>query len=140
MLQFLRVLGRRRTRKIKMTTSKAQRVSNNLLMWSSSSLVEIQASPSAQKLLLHEILSVEPAIQRLLKYSEVPISFSMEDQWTCFSEPGKYPLVLDPVVHDSKLTRVLIDDGSRLILIFTYSGEDEAQLPLLENSTFVRGR
>ena len=42
-------------------------------------------SKRAQKLLLREILSVEPAIQRPLKYSEVPITFSREDQWTNFS-------------------------------------------------------
>ena len=72
----------------------------------------------AQKLLLREILSVEPAIQRSLKYSEVPITFSREDQWTSFSKPGKFPLVLDPFVQGSKLTRVLIDRGSGLNLIF----------------------
>ena len=66
-------------------------------------------SKQAQKLLLREILSVEPAIQRPLKYNEVPITFSREDQWTSFSEPKKFPLVLDPVVQGSKLTRVLID-------------------------------
>ena len=42
-------------------------------------------SKRAQKLLLREILSVESAIQRPLKYSEVPITFSREDQWTSFS-------------------------------------------------------
>ena len=33
-------------------------------------------------------------------------------------EPGKFPLVIDPVVQGSKLTRVLIDGGSGLNLIF----------------------
>ena len=75
-------------------------------------------SKRAQKLLLREILSVEPAIQRPLKYSKVPITFSREDQWTSFSEPEKFPLILDPVVQGSKLTRVLIDGGSGLNLIF----------------------
>jgi len=75
-------------------------------------------SKRAQKLLLREILSVEPAIQRPLKYNEVHITFSREDQWTSFSEPKKFPLVLDPVVQGSKLTRVLIDGGSGLNLIF----------------------
>ena len=46
------------------------------------------------------------------------ITFSREDQWTSFSEPGKFPLVLDPVVQGSNLTRVLIDGGSGLNLIF----------------------
>jgi hypothetical protein len=72
----------------------------------------------AQKLLLREILSVKPAIQRPLKYSEVPITFSREDQWTSFSELGKFPLVLDPIVQGSMLTRVLIDGGSGLNQIF----------------------
>ena len=52
------------------------------------------------------------------KRQQVPITFSREDQWTSFSEPGKFPLVLDPVVQGSKLTRVLIDGESGLNLIF----------------------
>jgi hypothetical protein len=35
-----------------------------------------------------------------------------------FSKPGKFPLVLDPVVAEVKLTKVLIDGGSGLSLIF----------------------
>jgi hypothetical protein len=53
---------------------------------------------------LREILSVEPAIQKLLRYNEVPISFSRDDQWIIFFEPGKFPLVLDPVMAGSQLT------------------------------------
>jgi hypothetical protein len=34
------------------------------------------------------------AIQKPLRYNEVLISFSRDDQWTSFSEPGKFPLVL----------------------------------------------
>jgi hypothetical protein len=71
-----------------------------------------------QKLLLREILSIEPAVRRPLRWSEVPISFSRDDQWTSFSEPGKFPLVLHPVVAEVKLTKVLIDGGSGLNLIF----------------------
>ena len=72
----------------------------------------------AQKHLHREILSVDPAIQRPLKYSKVPITFSREDQWTSFSELGKFPLVLDPIIQGSKLTRVLIDGVNGLNLIF----------------------
>jgi hypothetical protein len=71
-----------------------------------------------QKLTLREILSIELATQKPLRYSKVPISFSRDDQWTSFSEPGKIPLVLDPVVVGSQLTRVLIDGGSGLNLLF----------------------
>ena len=48
-----------------------------------------------QKLVWREILKMEPAIQKPLRHSETPITFSREDQWTSFSEPGKFPLVLD---------------------------------------------
>jgi hypothetical protein len=44
---------------------------------------------------------MEPAIQRALRYIKVPISFFIEDQWISFSELGKFPLVLDPVVASS---------------------------------------
>jgi hypothetical protein len=58
-------------------------------------------SKHAQKLTLREILSIEPTIQNPLRYSKVPISFSIDDQWTSFSELGKFSLVLDPVVAGS---------------------------------------
>jgi hypothetical protein len=35
-----------------------------------------------------------------------------------FSEPEKFPLVLDPVVAEVKLTKILIDGESGLNLIF----------------------
>jgi hypothetical protein len=76
------------------------------------------SSRREQKLLLQEIMSVELAVPRPLRWSEVPISFSRDDPWTSFSEPGKFPLVLDPVVAEVRLTRVLIDGGSGLNLIF----------------------
>jgi hypothetical protein len=63
-------------------------------------------------------LSIEPVVPRPLRWSEVPISFSRDDQWTSFLEPSKFPLVLDPVVAEVKLTKVLIDGGSGLNLIF----------------------
>jgi hypothetical protein len=75
------------------------------------------SSRREQKLLLREIMFIKPAVPRPLRWSEVPISFSRDDQWTSFSELGKFPLVLDPVVSEVKLTRVLIDNGSGLNLI-----------------------
>jgi hypothetical protein len=56
-------------------------------------------------------------MQKPLRYSEVLISFSRDDQWTSFPKPGKFPLVLDPVMAGSQVTRVLIDGESSLILL-----------------------
>ena len=61
---------------------------------------------------------MEPAVQKPLKHSEMPITFSREDQWTSFSKPRKFPPIVDPVVAGSILTQVLIDGGSGLNLIF----------------------
>jgi hypothetical protein len=95
-----------------------------------------------QKLLLREIMSIEPAVPQPLRWSEVPISFSHDDQWTSFSEPGKFPLVLDLVVAEVRLTKVLIDGGSGLNLIFASTlrkmGLDFADMMVPSKSPFYR--
>jgi hypothetical protein len=73
----------------------------------------------AQKATRREVMSIEPAVPTPLRWSEVPITFSRTDQWTSFSEPGWFPLVLKPVVAGSKLNKVLIDGGSGLNVLFT---------------------
>jgi hypothetical protein len=73
----------------------------------------------AQKATRREVLSIEPAVLTTLRWSEVPITFSRADQWTSFSEPGRFPLVLKPVVVGSRLNKVLIDGGSGLNVLST---------------------
>jgi hypothetical protein len=72
-----------------------------------------------QKATHREVMSIEPAVPTPLRWSEVPIIFSRVDQWTSFSEPGRFPLVLKPVVAGSRLNKVLIDGGSGLNVLFT---------------------
>jgi hypothetical protein len=64
-------------------------------------------------------MSIEPAVPTPLRWSEVPITFSRADQWTSFSEPGRFPLVVKPVVAGSKLNKVLIEGVSGLNVLFT---------------------
>jgi hypothetical protein len=66
-----------------------------------------------------EVLNIEPAVPTPLRWSQVPITFSRADQWTSFSEPRRFPLVLKPVVAGSRLNKVLIDGGSGLNVLFT---------------------
>jgi hypothetical protein len=73
----------------------------------------------SQKATRREVLNIEPAIPIPLWWSELPISFSRADQWTSFSEPGRFPLVLRPIVVGSRLNKVLIDGGSGLNVLFT---------------------
>jgi hypothetical protein len=72
-----------------------------------------------QKATRREVMSIEPAVATPLRWSEVPITFSRADQWTSFSEPGRFPLVLMPVVVGSRLNKVLIDGGSGCNVLFT---------------------
>jgi hypothetical protein len=73
----------------------------------------------SQKATRQEVLNIEPAVPTPLRWSEVPITFSRADQWTSFSESGRFPLVLKPVVAGSRLNKVLIDGGSGLNVLFT---------------------
>jgi hypothetical protein len=72
-----------------------------------------------QKVTRREVLNIEPALLTPLRWLEVPITFSCTDQWTSFSEPGCFPLVLKPVVAGSRLNKVLINGGSGLNVLFT---------------------
>jgi hypothetical protein len=65
-----------------------------------------------QKATRREVMSIELAVPTPLWWSEVPITFSRADQWASFSEPGRFPLVLKPVVAS-------IDGGSGLNVLFT---------------------
>jgi hypothetical protein len=50
-----------------------------------------------------------------------PISLSTFDQGDhpdCVPSPGRYPLVVDPVIDNARLTKVLIDGGSSLNIIY----------------------
>lgn len=69
-------------------------------------------SKRSNKLVLREIMAIEPVAPTPLKWFEVPITFSRKDQWTSFSKPGRFPLVLDLVIAGSRLTKILIDGGS----------------------------
>jgi hypothetical protein len=59
----------------------------------------------AQKATRREVMSIEPVVPTPLRWSEVPITFSLADQWTSFSELERFPLVLKPVVASPNSTR-----------------------------------
>jgi hypothetical protein len=66
-----------------------------------------------------EVLNIEPEIPTPLRWSQVPITCDHVDQWTSFSEPGRFPHILKLVVAGSRLNKVLIDGGSGLNVLFT---------------------
>jgi hypothetical protein len=54
-----------------------------------------------------------PVLPALYRWSEHPITFTRADQWLNFDHPGKYPLLVDPVIRESRVKKVLVDGGEQ---------------------------
>jgi hypothetical protein len=52
------------------------------------------------------------------RWSEHPITFTRSDQWLNFDHPGKYSLLVDPVIRESRVKKVLVDGGSSINVTF----------------------
>lgn len=59
--------------------------------------------------------------QTSYRWSETPITFSQPDQWLCFDHPGKYPLVVNPLIRDNRVKKVLVDGGSSIVVTFPWT-------------------
>jgi hypothetical protein len=65
-----------------------------------------------------EVCSVKVAALVYLDWSDKPITFDQGDHPDCVPSPGRYPLVVDPVIGNARLTKVLMDGGSNLNIIY----------------------
>jgi hypothetical protein len=65
-----------------------------------------------------EVFSVELATPLFLDWSEVAITFDRDDHPDYVPNPGVYPLIVDPIIANTHLTKVLMDDGSSLNIIY----------------------
>jgi hypothetical protein len=71
------------------------------------------------------------------RWSEHPITFTRADQWLNFDHPYKYPLLVDPVIRESRVKKVLVDGGSSINVTFprTLLGSRVALKELHESDT-----
>ncbi len=76
------------------------------------------ASARHRKQERREVCSVKVAAPVYLDWSDKPITFDQGDHPDHVSSPGKYPLVVDPVIGNVRLTKVLMDGGSSLNIIY----------------------
>jgi hypothetical protein len=53
-----------------------------------------------------------------LDWSDKPITFDQDDHPDCVPNPGRYLLVVDPVIGNARLSKVLMDGGSSLNIIY----------------------
>jgi hypothetical protein len=65
-----------------------------------------------------EVCSVKVAAPVYLDWSDKPITFDQGDHPDRVPSPGKYPLVVDPVIGNVRLTKVPMDGGSSLNIIY----------------------
>jgi hypothetical protein len=77
------------------------------------------ASARHRKQERREVCSVKVAAPVYLDWSDKPITFDQGDHPDRVPNPGKYPLVVDPVLGNVRLTKVLMDGGSSLNIIYT---------------------
>jgi hypothetical protein len=77
----------------------------------------VNASARHRKQERREVCSVKVAVPVYVDWSDKPITFDQGDHPDCVPSLGKYPLVVDPVISNTKITKVLMDEGSSLNII-----------------------
>jgi hypothetical protein len=71
-----------------------------------------------QKLNDRQILVAATGPPAPYRWSEHPITFTRADQWLNFDHPGKYPLLVDLVIRESRVKNLLVDGGSSINVTF----------------------
>jgi len=70
-----------------------------------------------------EVFSVTKATLSYLDWSEDTISFGREDHPDYVSNPGRYPLIVDPIIGNTRFSKVLMDGGSSLNIMYAHTLE-----------------
>jgi hypothetical protein len=76
------------------------------------------ASARRHKQERREVCSVKVAASVYLDWSDKPITFDQGNHPDYVPIPGRYLLVVDPVIGNARLTKVLMDGGSSLNIIY----------------------
>jgi hypothetical protein len=70
-----------------------------------------------------EVFSVTKVMPAYLDWSEDTISFSHDDHPDYIPNPGLYPHVVDPIISNTRFSKVLMDGGSSLNILYAHSLE-----------------
>ena len=71
-----------------------------------------------RKRALRDVDAMEPVAPKFNPWSACPITFDRRDHSTSIRHGGSAALVLDPIIDGFHLTRVLMDGGSSLNLLY----------------------
>jgi len=64
------------------------------------------------------VFAARMAVPQYLNWSSTPITFDRDDHLDKVVTPGVYPLVVDPIIVNTQLSKVLMDGGSSLNIIY----------------------
>jgi hypothetical protein len=81
----------------------------------------VDMSNSQRKREWHEVRAAEKAPPSFLDWSEDAITFSREDHSNRIPNPGQYPLVVDPVIGNAWFSKVLMDGGNSLNILYAHT-------------------
>jgi hypothetical protein len=76
------------------------------------------ASARHRKQERREVCSAKVATPVYLDWSDKPITFDQGDHPDYVPSPGRYLLVVDPIIGNARLSKVLMDGGSNLNIIY----------------------
>jgi hypothetical protein len=76
------------------------------------------ASARHRKQERRQVYSLKVATPVYLDWSDKPITFDQGDHPDCVPSPGRSSLVVDPVIGNARLSKVLMDGGSILNIIY----------------------
>ena len=65
-----------------------------------------------------EVYTAEQAEPTFLRWSKSTITFDRTDHPKSAPQPGRYPHVVDPIIGMKRLTKVLMDGGSGLNIMY----------------------
>jgi hypothetical protein len=80
--------------------------------------LESYTSKHRQKLERWEVYEAESATPNFLKWFGSSITFDRSNHPESIPRPGRYPLVVDPIIDMKRLTKVLMDGGSGLNIMY----------------------
>jgi hypothetical protein len=81
----------------------------------------VDMSNSQRKRERHEVLSADKAAPSFLDWSGDAITFSREDHLNRIPNPCQYPLAVDPVIGNAQFSKVLMDRGSSLNILYVHN-------------------
>jgi hypothetical protein len=81
----------------------------------------VDMSNNQRKRERHEVLAAEKAPPSFLDWSVDAITFSREDHPNRIPNPGQHPLVVDPVIGNAQFSKVLMDRGSSLNILYAHT-------------------